>query len=211
MATDSSFQVLIPGRPVCLKELYSQRIGKFLGASLYPTGVKTVETHIALTNIHVKRSTAHQDRVSLFNIHPSLSLSVLSGLVNVSGTGDYLLANKLHTAEETYSISLELHLTEKRLSITDMGVDPFPAADERYIRAKKAMHFVSSITFGGFLIANFVARKSENFKDKKFAGVTKGLLTKFVDIGLRGTMDKEIKDELQTIEESFGFFVSAYA
>ena len=207
------FDMPILGRAVCLGELYDQRSGKFLGAQLYPRGkVQDPITNVKHTDISLTPSNTHEQRASLLDVNPYLSLQVLSGLVKASGSACYLNDKKSSIREYAYAIALKVRFYEERIPFTEsvLGRNVLPVAYEDYVGTRLATHFISSIVYGGNVIINLIARQSELSDDEKVEGQLRAQLDKLKDaISFQGSADARTKGEFSNLNGKFDLIVCA--
>ena len=201
------------GRAACLGELYDLRSGKFLGVQLYPQDkVKEVETNIRHTELTVSLSTTLQQKATVIDINAQLSLDVLGGLVEVSGSASYLNDEKSNTNEYAYALALKMRLKEKRILFAEpeLGRKVLDIVEKDYINTKLATHFVSSITYGSNYIVNLVARQTEITKEERIEGKLQASLDKLKGaICLEGSVDAKMKEEFKDMDVKFDLVVCA--
>ena len=112
------FRRLTLGHAVRLGELYNQRTGQFSGVQLYSEPQdknEVVETQIKHTDLSIRPSTTLNEKASLLDINPKLSLEILSGLVDVSGSSSYIKDTTSNAHEQAFALALKIRLKERRM------------------------------------------------------------------------------------------------
>ena len=201
------------GHNVYLGELYDQRSGKFLGVQLYPQKeIQETVTAIDRTELSLALYTTREQKASLLGVDAHLSLQVLSGLVKVSGSARYLNDEKSNTHEYAYALALKRQLCEKRLLFAEeeLSYKALRLAHTDYVATNLATHLVSSIVYGGNYIVNLVARQSEFSKEENVVGRLQAQLDTLKGaINLEGSVDTEIRQEFDSMNDKFDLVVCA--
>ncbi|KIJ69711.1 hypothetical protein HYDPIDRAFT_184303 [Hydnomerulius pinastri MD-312] len=203
------------GHAVFLGELYDERQGEFLGVQLYEQSKiesATKSTNIKFTDLKVTKSNTFGDKAGVVDISGELSLSVVCGLVRAQGSAAYLSDSQCNTKERSWAMNLKMRLREQRLLFMedDLALNVLDLAKREYIATNRATHFVSSITFGGNVVVNLVARSSKLTEEWKTEGALDAEINKLrgmVDLREK-VLDSNMKNKFTELNDKFD--VSVY-
>ncbi len=183
------------GRPFRLGMLYDCRSDKLVpGMTLWDTEVlhkARIEEPQPGSNFELVAEDTYENKASHLGIDASLKLSLMGGLVKVSGAASYLDDRK--SSKRVARVSLQYHSTSKfeQLGMDQLGQIQHPQAFERNI----ATHVVTGVLYGAeaFLVFDRSVRNEESFQDVH--GKMKGLIKDLPGIlDVSGNADLSFQD-----------------
>ncbi|KAI6113517.1 hypothetical protein EDD16DRAFT_1895716 [Pisolithus croceorrhizus] len=166
------------GYPARLGELFDEHTGCFLGVQLCAEESSKVGlTNFQRTCLTLSSSKSLEEKASLLNIEPGLSLAILGGLVKLDeSASSYLNDIRSNSLSRSWTLALHIETEERRLLFTPKATN---VAAMENISQKHATHFVSSITYGGNLIV--------------------GMTEKAMDVVYKENTEKELGSEIERL------------
>ncbi|KAF8630577.1 hypothetical protein AX17_005389 [Amanita inopinata Kibby_2008] len=187
-------------RPAYIGQLYNAASGTLLNESLFDLSkIVTQEQASPKTEFDYKEAKSLQERADTLNVSASLSISILSGAVNISGFGSYL-DRKEDTSDST-TIAAYAHIRTKTESIDVYTHQGAVRLGTEQVESVGATHVVTSITFGGNVVGLFTQKKSEseserNIHGKFSADILKGM-GKFLEVSGSAELKMKEKEKLE--------------
>ncbi|KAJ3757823.1 hypothetical protein EV361DRAFT_915883 [Lentinula raphanica] len=158
------------GRPAFLGQLYNATSERLMNTQLFPAElVSKVQTVPNSSNsVKFKDINTISDRANALDIKAELSVSIMSGLIDLKGSGQYLDTSKSNVSSREVSMVCSTRKNLKRLDLK--GTDTITV--EAYKRALKhgATHVVTGIIYGGTLVTNVVEKASLSESQTKIHG-----------------------------------------
>lgn len=195
-----------------LGDVYSSTTGQFLGMSLFE-GIASgdlMTIPAGRTDLKLSMSNTFDEKASSMDISASLSLEVLSGLVKVQGSGQYLTNSKSNVEQHCWAMTLFKRIEEKRLLFEEKRV--IKKVTDTIIEGIKPYnptHFISSIVYGGTLVINLVGRRVELEELESIKGELSVELQKLKGlVDLSGKGQVEISGNLKKMNDAFDLKVS---
>ncbi|KIK52877.1 hypothetical protein GYMLUDRAFT_233219 [Collybiopsis luxurians FD-317 M1] len=195
------------GRAAFLGQLYNASSEHFVNLQLFDNKIAE-KKQIVLNpsnNIEYHDIKTISDRTNALDINAGLSIGILSGLIELKGSGQYLDTSKSNVATREVSM---ICLTRKQVERLQLGVNEVISL-RAYNRAVKAgaTHVVTAITYGGTLIMNIIKKASSSEKQTKIHGefsasVMKQMASKFSLEG-KASVDSDVNSK--DITESCDF------
>ncbi|KAJ4467243.1 hypothetical protein J3R30DRAFT_3579153 [Lentinula aciculospora] len=197
------------GRPAFLGQLYNATSERLMNTQLFgPDLVSKVQTVPNSSNsVKFKDINTISDRANALDIKAELSVSIMSGLIDLKGSGQYLDTSKSNVSSREVSMICSTRKNLKRLDLK--GSDTITA--QTYERAAKhgATHVVTGIIYGGTLVTNVVEKASLSEAQTKIHGeftasLMKKMASKFSAEGKASVdSDKTSKDVLESRDFDF--------
>ncbi|KAI3603914.1 neoverrucotoxin subunit alpha-like [Moniliophthora roreri] len=148
------------GRPAFLGQLYDASSEHLLNVQLFTAEMvkKTQTIPNAFTSIKYKDVNTITDRARAMDISAELSVGILSGLIELKGSGQYLDSNKSNVSSHEVSMVCTVRKDLERL---DLGNDTFisKSSFNRAVR-RGASHVVTGIVYGGTLVTSVTEKAS---------------------------------------------------
>ncbi|KAJ4000671.1 hypothetical protein F5050DRAFT_363989 [Lentinula boryana] len=197
------------GRPAFLGQLYNATSERLMNTQLF--GAELVNKIQVVPNssnsVKFKDINAISDRANALDIKAELSVSIMSGLIDLKGSGQYLDTSKSNVSSREVSMICTTRKNLKRLDLK--GSDTITV--EAYQRAIKhgATHVVTGIIYGGTLVTNVVEKASSSESQTKIHGeFTASLMKKMAStFSAEGKAavdsDKTSKDVLESRDFDF--------
>ncbi|KAJ7729477.1 hypothetical protein B0H16DRAFT_1586845 [Mycena metata] len=158
-------------RPCELGQLYDSRNGQFLpGLFLFRSDV--IQPCVAVaksTKAAILEVKNFSDRAATLDVSASLSLSILCGMVTVNGTASYLSASQDTAESATLAAVAKFRTCTKSFDILEL-MDNTSITPEKAALELNATHVVTSITYGGNVVATVASKSSHNEKEDKVSG-----------------------------------------
>lgn len=188
MDSGCTIELAALGRPFTLGMLYDMRHDSLVtGMTLWDEETLTQhipETQQNFNTFEIITSDSLQSKSSTLGVNGSLSLSILSGKVNVEGSGNYLKENKTSTKQERVTLMYKETKLFKQLSMHQLKKVTYP----QVINKGLATHVVTGILYGAqaFFMFDREVSEDENQQDihadlvimakkiPKFAGQARG-------------------------------------
>jgi hypothetical protein len=165
-----SLEVNALGRPCELGQLYDSRTGQFL-SGLFLFRPALIQPRVAVaksTNSSILEVKNFSDRAATLDVSASLSLSILCGMVTVNGTASYLSASQDTAESATLAAIAKFRTCTKSFDILEL-MDNASITTERALELN-ATHVVTSITYGGNVVATLTSKSSLKEKESKVSG-----------------------------------------
>ncbi|KAJ7247819.1 hypothetical protein C8J57DRAFT_1724432 [Mycena rebaudengoi] len=166
-----SLEVNALGRPCELGQLYDSRSGQFLpglflfrSALIQPRVVAAKSTKSSI--LEVKN---FSDRAATLDVPASLSLSIFCGMVTVNGIASYLSASQDTAESATLAAVVKFRTCTKSFDILEL-MDNASIITEKAALELNATHVVTSITYGGNVVATLTSKSSLKEKESKVSG-----------------------------------------
>ncbi|KIK53797.1 hypothetical protein GYMLUDRAFT_49211 [Collybiopsis luxurians FD-317 M1] len=205
--TSDEMELPALGRAAFLGQLYNASSEHFVNLQLFDKSI-VENKQIVLNpsnNIEYHDIKTISDRTNALDINAELSIGILSGMIELKGSGQYLDTNKSNVATREVSM---ICLTRKQVERLQLGVNDVISL-RAYNRAVKAgaTHVVTAITYGGTLITNIVEKTSSSETQTKIHGefsasVMKKMASKFSLEG-KASVDSDVNSK--DITESCDF------
>ncbi|KAJ6517114.1 hypothetical protein DFH09DRAFT_1430860 [Mycena vulgaris] len=166
-----SLEVNALGRPCELGQLYDSRSGQFLpGLFLFRSAL--IQPRVAAaksTKSSILEVKNFSDRAATLDVSASLSLSILSGMVTVNGTASYLSASQDTAESATLAAVAQFRTCTKSFDVLEL-MDNASITTEKAALELNATHVVTSITYGGNVVATLTSKSSLKEKESKVSG-----------------------------------------
>ncbi|KAJ7629669.1 hypothetical protein DFH06DRAFT_1480233 [Mycena polygramma] len=160
------------GRPCELGQLYDSRSGQFLpGLFLFRSAL--IQPHVAAaksTKSSILEVKSFSDRAATLDVSASLSLSILCGMVTVNGTASYLSTSQDTAESVTLAAVAKFRTCTKSFDILELGMDKTSITPDKAAVELDATHVVTSITYGGNVVATLTSMSSLMEKESKVSG-----------------------------------------
>ncbi|KAJ8522110.1 hypothetical protein ONZ45_g1290 [Pleurotus djamor] len=153
------------GRAAFLGQLYNGKTEQLLNSQLFAREVlsaNTLEDSIANTSLSFTDVKTQSDRSKSLKITAEISLSIMSGMIKLSGSGEYVDASKSNVSSHEISAVCTVQKKNKRLDVGPV------VTLQKWTQVSNlgATHVVTAIRMGGTLVANIV-QKDSNSEDEK--------------------------------------------
>lgn len=189
------------GRTASLGELYDARTDKFLRMSLihgnYSSLIKTTDKRFS--NLKYLKLNTLDEKLEHLNVQAGFKLSVLFGIVEVSGSGKFI-SNKQHSSRSA-KVSVANFVTTKfdNIDMSDPDILKFINLD--VLQKIDATHVVVGIEWGGNVVVSVEDFNLENQDKQTVQGSLGGKLEFFVgSIGVNGEVNLN-EDELKQFSQ----------
>ncbi|KAK8745270.1 hypothetical protein OTU49_000101, partial [Cherax quadricarinatus] len=188
------------GRPFRLGMLYDCTKDQLIpGRTLWD--ISTLEKRVVQPNnssdFKVITSDSLEDKASALNVNGNLKLSLLSGMLEVSGSGKYLSNEKSSNKHERVTVQYKCTTRSEQMTMDQLG--PGKVQYPNVIKEETATHVVTEILYGAHAFFVFERDCSSSSHDEDIHGAMKVLLSKIpnmsVGLNLKGALsDKEINE-----------------
>ncbi|KAJ7114279.1 hypothetical protein C8R44DRAFT_710106 [Mycena epipterygia] len=166
-----SLEVNALGRPCELGQLYDSRSGQFLpGLFLFRSAL--IQPRVAAaksTKSSILEVKNFSDRAATLDVSASLSLSILCGMVTVNGTASYLSTSQDTAESATIAAIAKFRTCTKSFDVLEL-MDNASITTEKAALQLHATHVVTSITYGGNVVATLTSKSSLKEKESKVSG-----------------------------------------
>ncbi|KAF8630564.1 hypothetical protein AX17_005376 [Amanita inopinata Kibby_2008] len=156
------------GRAVSLGQLYNASSSSFLNEHLFHRD-KIVSNKIPkkVTDFEYKEVRSLEDRANSLDISASLSVSIFSGAVTISGYGSYLDRKEDKSQSTTIAAVVRIRTEHQYLDTHSMQKEVRLSAED--IQFARATHVVTGITYGGNAVGSLTEKtlKSDSSTDIK--------------------------------------------
>lgn len=157
------------GRTAFLGQLYNGSTEQLLNTQLFEkTALEAAikEENHPSTMISYSDVKSQSDRSKSLKITAELAVSIMGGMISLSGSGEYLDASKSNVSSHEVSATCVVQKKNKRLDIGQcVGQQKW-----EQVSALGATHVVTAIRYGGTLIANIVQKDSTSESGKVIKG-----------------------------------------
>ena len=206
---ESVLSVAALGRPFSLGMLYDSRTEKMIpGITLWDQATleKRKVQNLETSDFHVLCSDSLDDKASALDIHASLKLSFLGGLVDVEGAAKYL--DNRTSSKHQERVTLQYKCTTKSESLTMEQLGQGKIEHPEVFEHGTATHVVTSIVYGAQAFFIFDRQLSSADQDKKVEGKLKAMINKIpgLRMGGKGKVDLSEDEKKKTEEFSCRFF-----
>ncbi|XP_059411032.1 uncharacterized protein LOC132144237 [Carassius carassius] len=188
------------GRPFQLGMLYDCRKDKLM-AGIRFWNKEQLEQNICArpqinTNFSVTASDSIKDKSKLLNIEGALNLSVLGGLVQVSGAAKYLKDTKTSFIQQRLTLHYHSTCEFKELTVNQLTPENIPDDDN-------ATHVVTGILYGADACFVFDRQVSSDENKSRVKGEVKMALEKLSVISIDSNADLDMNDIEKTAVKNF--------
>ncbi|XDV53600.1 hypothetical protein PO909_022062 [Leuciscus waleckii] len=153
------------------------------------------------TNFKVTASDSIQDKSSLLNIDGSLKLSVLGGLVNVTGAAKYL--NDTKKSFKQQRLSLHYHSTSRFEELTMNYLRPENIVHHEVFDNDAATHVVTAVLYGADACFVFDREVSSDEEIKTVEGEAKVAFEKLKLISVDANVNLKMNDAQKNAVQKF--------
>ena len=172
-------------RPCFMGQLYSATRSCLLNVSLFggyePKDIPAIQQH-GVTQAEWEESSDIKERHSLLDINASMSVSLMSGLMTLSGSGSYFDLSERKDEQITLAGTLKVSIVRQRWNPTEEDLQAAVVVSTEKLQKMFATHVVTAITYGGrvlgtlkqtnsSLVSNTVAKGDFNLKFAKSFGM----------------------------------------
>uniref|UniRef100_A0A7M5WSN9 Chitin-binding type-2 domain-containing protein n=1 Tax=Clytia hemisphaerica TaxID=252671 RepID=A0A7M5WSN9_9CNID len=186
---------------VSLGEFYDAKNDQFLsGVSLW--SMEELEKHRKRrfarpsTNYQFDSGKTEDSRMNLMDIDASLKLSFMGGLIEVSGSAQYVRQSDVLTTDETFTLAYKSTSFYNVLPVT--AVKNFPKQCDN----KQATHVVSKVVYGQNAYYFFKRSVSRKEKKEKIAGSLQVLVKAIPAFSIEGSATVKVEGEEKRFRES---------
>lgn len=201
---EKTITMMALGRPFGLGMLYDYRLDKLIPAvTLWDSDVlKTNLTTISqpFTNYTIHTENTLNDKVNLLGVEGSLKLSVLSGLVDVSGSAKYMHDRKMTKHQERVTLKYSTTLRFEQLSMSHL--DKKKMTYTEVLDQDIATHVVTGIVYGADAFFIFNRESSQNEDSTIVHNKMEVLLNKIPKIGMSTGAEFTLNDDEKKTAES---------
>ncbi|XP_016115165.1 verrucotoxin subunit beta-like [Sinocyclocheilus grahami] len=193
------------GRPFQLGMLYDCRKDALIpGITLWDPeklqqGIRTCPQ--INTDFKVSASDSIEDKSSLLNIHGSLKLSLLGGLINVTGAAKYLNDTKKSFRQQR--LTLHYHSTSRFEELTMSHLAPENIVYRDVFDNDAATHVVTAVLYGANACFVFDREVSADENKSTVEGEAKVALEKLRFISVDVTVNLKMNDEQKNAVQKF--------
>ncbi|CAF1383981.1 unnamed protein product [Adineta steineri] len=205
MATeDNTIETIALGRPFGLGMLYDCRNDKLIPAmSLWNPEVlenQCVTRKQPFTNYTVRTEKSLHDKAHLLNMGGSLKLSVLGGLIGVSGSAKYVNDRKETKHEERVTLKYSTTVHYKQLTMGHLATEKMIHTD--ILDQDVATHVVTGIVYGADAFFVFNRALSKNEENTTVSGKLEVLLNKLPKIDISAGVELNMNNDDKQLAES---------
>lgn len=159
------------GRPYSLGQLYNAVSSNPIpGFNLFgkSDAAKPDRTSVASTDIKYEEVKGVKEKTRALNVSAQLSLSILSGAVDISGMGSYL-SNSSESSDSTTIVCVGQYRTfNESLDVNKLLQSQ--AMNAESLARMGATHVVTSITYGGNIVGSLTQKNELSSSEIKVAG-----------------------------------------
>ncbi|KAG7090682.1 hypothetical protein E1B28_009780 [Marasmius oreades] len=158
------------GRHCYLGQLYNATSTTLIpGFRLFNTSdIKLIKTSASSTDVKYEEVKSLREKVNLLNISAQLSVSILSGAIDISGMGSYLQNDKESTESVTVVVVGRYRTYSESLDVNQLV--QLQAMTNHQLANLKATHVVTSITYGGNVVASLTQSQDLSASDLDIKG-----------------------------------------
>jgi len=194
------------GRSGHLGALYDFRTDSFQGDNIFNQKIGKDEIYSTVqgnTVVELVLSDSLEDKFHHLNIEAELSVSILSGLIKVSGSGKYL-EEKRATAKSS-AMSLIYKVTTKTEEIYLRQLKKIVDLDS--LNTSEATHVLTSVDWGAVCTVTAEYTFSDQKEKKEIEGSLEAELNKLKGVlDVSGSVEVDFKNKEQGRNEKFKFF-----
>ncbi|KAJ7024074.1 hypothetical protein C8F04DRAFT_1270749 [Mycena alexandri] len=189
------------GRPCELGQLYDIRNGRFLpGLFLFrPALIQPRVASAKRTKSCILEVKNFSDRSATLDISPTVSLDILCGTITATSTASYLSTSQDTAVSTTLAGVTKLRTSTKSFDILELMDNP-GITSEKVLLALNATHVVTSITYGGNMVATLAATGKPSLKEGKMsaAGALEAIegFKSIFTVGTTATIDSLEREKL---------------
>lgn len=158
------------GRPTYLGQLYNATTSALIpGFRLFNTSeIKPIKTAVSSTDIKYEEVKTVKEKANSLNISAQLSVSILSGAIDISGMGSYLKSDSESSDSitvvaigqyRTYNESLDINQLLQSLAMSG-----------QQLANMGATHVITSITYGGNIVGSLTQKQDLSSSDLDVKG-----------------------------------------
>lgn len=200
----SSIEVMALGRPFSLGMLYDHRSDRFIpGMTLWEPSI--LPNHISMrsqpfTNYLIKIENSLIEKADLLSSESVQKLGLLSGLVDVSGSAQYVKDHKTrtHQARVILKYSSTVHYSE--LLITDLVASKM--VDTDVLNRTSATHVVAGIVYGADAYFVFDLKLAEHQEKSEIENAVEALLYKLPKFSMGEDVTANMDSEEKSLAKS---------
>ncbi|KAJ7782154.1 hypothetical protein B0H14DRAFT_3585454 [Mycena olivaceomarginata] len=197
-----SLEVNALGRPCDLGQLYDSRSGQFLpGLFLFRSAlIQPRVAPVKSTKSSILEVKNFSDRAATLDVSASLSLSILCGMVTANGTASYLSASQDTDESATLAAVAKFRTCTKSFDVLEL-MENTSITTEKAALELNATHVVTSITYGGNVVATLMSKSSLKEKESKVSGgkLSLGIMEGFkaiFKVGANASLDSLEREKL---------------
>ncbi len=155
------------------------------------------ETPLQSSNFQIEQSDSLNAKADLLNIEASLKLSILGGLIDISGAGSYLKDRVSSSLQERVTMRYECTTRAENLTMAHLGKDRITHPE--VFANGIATHVVTGITYGARACLTFDRKYESSEERQEASGALQAAIKKipFVDITGEGKLKMD-KNEQET-------------
>ena len=190
------------GRSAMLGDLYDARTDTFCGTNMFKQQIPQGSQAVSLmgnyrTETSIKSARSLKEKLENLNIKGELKLSILSGMVELSGAAKYLSHEKTSFRSVESSLLYKLTTVYERLELYNTELKSYISDDA--LRQTTATHVVIGIYYGANCAITATDEYSESKEQKEVEGNLKAHLEKLKSL-LSVTADAEVGYEKKETE-----------
>lgn len=208
LSMNSELRIPALGSTCCLGRFYNAKTGQFLNESVFNVeDITKIGDHSMITEfeaISTNVAYTHDENLSkkfdLLHVEAELKVSVLCGLLNVSGSGKYLTETKNSSRSVTSSLLVGVKTVEQSFQINNTNLKPYLITR----LCGDATHYVGKIIWGGNSIVSVSYSNSENKSKQEISGMLSGKLEKLA-FAIEGRGRVAVQNDEEKERNSFSF------
>ncbi|CAM4844634.1 unnamed protein product [Rotaria magnacalcarata] len=203
VANTSTIEMMALGRPFQLGMLYDSRSDQLIpGITLWDS--QLLKTNIDFrptptTNYKISKEDTLQEKTHMLGIDANLKISVLAGLIEVSGSAKYIHDRKLTEHQERLTLKYSITTRFEQLTMDHLG-----KSNAKYTEVfdqKTATHVVTGIMYGAEAFFIFDRTLSSNENRTEVDGHVETMLKKIPKCDILGKCQLDLNDNEKNIAE----------
>jgi hypothetical protein len=204
MKDDSGIEMPALGRPFQLGMFYDARNDRLIpGITLWSADVlkeKKDSNPQKSTNYRVSVEDNFREKTSMLNIHGNLKLSVLAGLVEVSGSAKYLTDQKTTEHQERLILKYSTTTRFDQLTMDHLSQDGIKYKEA--LGQQTATHVVTGITYGADAFFIFDQKLSTVENRTEIRGDLKAVINKIPKIDISAGVELTMNDNEKKVAKT---------
>ncbi|KAJ9656123.1 hypothetical protein H2198_005179 [Neophaeococcomyces mojaviensis] len=173
MSSTADLELSALGRPSFLGQIYSATTGTLLNDCLFPASVIDAYTGAKpLPNTKARYAEVRntRERREALDVSASIAVTVMSGALELKGSGSYISRNDTSEASVTVSAVLDITTEAHWLRIEEAVLRNSVAIRAELLTRMGATHVVTAVTYGGLMVASLTETNSDKLSKSDIDG-----------------------------------------
>ena len=151
------------------------------------------ETLLQTSNYHIEYSDTLSAKASLLGVEGNLKLSILCGLIDISGAASFLRDRVSSSLQERVTMRYKCTTKSKNLTMEHLGKDRI--MHTKVLTDDLATHVVTGITYGARAFLTFDRKHESNETKQNVHGEIRAMVDKIPSVGIGTGAELDINDK----------------